>query len=84
MRVEEMRRAIEREYPGDRWKRRVAAMRWNQVIAVYRSIEERKSRRSDSTPLPKSRYTCEACNRSYQRDNPDLVRCEYCNTIIGG
>ena len=33
--IDAMRNEIEKVYPGDRWKRKVAFMDDNQVIAVY-------------------------------------------------
>ena len=39
--VNEMRKAIEKVYKGDKWKRQVAAMPDRQVIAVYCSFVQR-------------------------------------------
>jgi hypothetical protein len=33
--IDQMRNEIEKVYPGDSWKRKVALMDENQVIAVY-------------------------------------------------
>ena len=35
MTIDQMRNEIEKCYPGDSWKRKVALMDENQVIAVY-------------------------------------------------
>lgn len=42
MTVREMRHYISKVYPGERWKKKVAKMPDDQVMAVYFNFEERK------------------------------------------
>ena len=42
MSVEQMRKAIEEVYPGDKWIRKVSRMSDGQVIAVYHSFLDKK------------------------------------------
>jgi hypothetical protein len=43
MSIEQMRKAIEKVYPGDKWKKRVDKMSPNQILAVYnRMLDSRK------------------------------------------
>lgn len=41
MTLNEMRAYISKQYPGMKWKARVANMRPDQVIAIYNSFKER-------------------------------------------
>lgn len=45
MNIEQMREHIAQAYPGRNWKARCSMMSDGQVIAVYRSISERKAKR---------------------------------------
>lgn len=49
--VFDMRVELYRKYPGPRWKARVMKMSDSQIIAVWRSIEERK-KKSENTNEP--------------------------------
>lgn len=51
MTTKEMRAIISDSYPGERWKRRCAAMPRNQVCAIYYSLLSRdrnKQKKKDS------------------------------------
>lgn len=46
--VFDMRVELYRKYPGPRWKARVMKMSDTQVIAIWRSLEERKKKAEQS------------------------------------
>lgn len=55
MNIEQMRVYIAAAYPGKKWKDKCYAMHDTQVVAVFRSLTERKAReikayRKDSKP----------------------------------
>lgn len=44
MNIEQMREYISQAYPGRNWKARCSMMSDGQVVAIYRSISERKAK----------------------------------------
>jgi hypothetical protein len=43
MSIEQMRRAVEDAYPGEKWRRKVSRMADGQIIAVYHKfLDSRK------------------------------------------
>jgi hypothetical protein len=42
MSVEQMRKAVEEAYPGEKWKNKVKHMSDNQVLAVYTRLLDKK------------------------------------------
>jgi hypothetical protein len=43
MSIELMRKAIEKVYPGEKWKNRVAKMPPNQVLAIYNRMLDKRA-----------------------------------------
>lgn len=72
------------------WRRKVLSMPYHQVWGIYRdrilmpkmANNLSKNSKSESIWTDKTTYHCAACGATYKRDNPDLTRCEYCNSII--
>lgn len=54
MNINEMRLYVMQAYPGPKWAQRVAKMPNNQVIAVFRSIQNRKSLKKEMGEQSKS------------------------------
>lgn len=52
MTVNEMREFIGNEYPGEKWRLRVANMSNQQVYAIYRSITSRHKKRDLEKYIP--------------------------------
>ena len=42
MSIEQMRRAIQLVYPGEKWKKRVSRMSDDQIIAIYHKFVDSK------------------------------------------
>jgi hypothetical protein len=42
MSIQQMRKAIEKVYPGEKWSKRVSRMSDYQVIAIYNKFLEQK------------------------------------------
>lgn len=51
MTINQMRSYISDSYPGADWKARVASMPTNQVVAVYKSLINRKPKKAIDTVL---------------------------------
>ena len=42
MSIDQMRTAVEKVYPGEKWKRKVVHMSDNQIIAIYYDFLKKK------------------------------------------
>ena len=51
--ISEMRQELYSRYPGKMWKKKVSKMPDTQVIAVYRSMQERKQREEMKQQQPR-------------------------------
>ena len=94
MTYENMREHIKARYDhSPDWCKRVDRMADEQVCAIYYRLVRagdlvKKKPSKPSKPSkpnkPKvsmpTRYTCEACNSTYVRDNPELLECEFCGS----
>lgn len=52
MKMEEIRKKVGEAYPGTAWPTRVSKMPNNQVIAIYRSLENRKEKKTIEKTSP--------------------------------
>lgn len=66
------------------WCKRVDKMADEQVCAIYYRLVRAgnlvKKRHSRPKGPMHTQYTCEACNTTYVRDNPELPECEFCGS----
>ena len=83
MTYENMRGHIKARYGHDSdWCKKVDKMADEQVCAIYyrlvRAGDLVKKKHSKPKVHAHTQYTCEACNSTYVRDNPELQECEFC------
>ena len=84
MTYENMRGHIKARYDHNpAWCKKVDQMADEQVCAIYyrlvRAGDLVKKKHSRPKVLMHTQYTCEACNSTYVRDNPELQECEFCS-----
>ena len=85
MTYENMRGHIKARYDHNPdWRKKVDRMADEQVCAIYyrliRAGDLVKKKHSRPTVSVHTQYTCEACNTTYVRDNPELQECEFCGS----
>ena len=85
MTYENMRGHIKARYGHNPdWCKKVDRMADEQVCAIYyrlvRAGDLVKKKHSEPKVPVHTRYTCEACNSMYVRDNPELQECEFCGS----
>lgn len=85
MTYENMRGYIKARYDHNPdWCKRVDKMADEQVCAIYyrlvRAGDLVKKKHSEPMVPAHMQYTCEACNSTYVRDNPELLECEFCGS----
>ena len=85
MTYENMRGHIKARYGHNPdWCKKVDKMADEQVCAIYyrlvRAGDLVKKKPSKPKVPTHTQYTCEACNSTYVRDNPELQECEFCGS----
>ena len=85
MTYENMRGHIKARYDHNpNWRKRVDRMADEQVCAIYyrlvRADDLVKKKPSKPKVYMHTQYTCEVCNSTYVRDNPELLECEFCGS----
>lgn len=83
MTYENMRGHIKARYEHNPdWCKRVDKMADEQVCAIYYRlvragdlVKKKPVRAKEPTHM---QYSCDACNSTYVRDNPELQECEFC------
>lgn len=83
MTYENMRGHIKARYGHDPgWCKKVDKMADEQVCAIYyrlvRAGDLVKKKPMKAKKPVHMRYSCDACNSTYVRDNPELQECEFC------
>lgn len=83
MTYENMRGHIKARYDHDPgWCKRVDKMADEQVCAIYyrlvRAGDLVKKKPVKAKEPMHTIYSCDACNSTYVRDNPELQECEFC------
>lgn len=85
MTYENMRGYIKARYDHNPdWCKKVDKMADEQVCAIYyrlvRTGDLVKKKHSEPMVPVHMQYTCEVCNSTYVRDNPELQECEFCGS----
>lgn len=85
MTYENMRGHIKARYGyNPDWCKKVDKMADEQVCAIYyrlvRAGDPVKKKPSKPKVSTHTQYTCESCNSTYVRDNPELLECEFCGS----
>lgn len=83
MTYENMRGYIKARYShAPDWCKKVDKMSDEQVCAIYyrlvRARDTAENRSVKAKEIAHTRYSCDACNNTYIRDNPELQECELC------
>lgn len=83
MTYENMRGHIKARYGHDPcWCKKVDKMADEQVCAIYyrlvRAGDLVKKKPAKAKKPVHTQYSCDACNSTYVRDNPELQECEFC------
>lgn len=86
--IQEMKDVLKRNYPSDAWRRKVDAMSDNQVIAIYRRIQESEYKTNlywatlvEATREVNWCYYCSGCGEIHTCDVGHLLEeCPTCGS----
>ena len=84
MGVENMKDFLKHRYPSSAWARKVETMSDNQIIAIYKRLQQVKPPKVvHKPPRPLDYYTgysCSDCGARFVTDNPELSECRFCGS----
>ena len=84
MTIENMKDYLMHRYPSSKWAEKVKHMPDDQVIAIYKRLQEVPPTKVIHAPPRRSAiislYTCYDCFKEFAADNPELRECRYCGS----
>ena len=83
MTIENMKDYLKHRYPSSDWAKKVERMPDDQIIAIYKRLQQSKPPKVIHAPPRPSYYTgylCPDCGKTFIADNPELSECRFCGS----
>lgn len=81
MTIEQMKDFLVHGYPGSEWAKKVATMPDDQIIAIYKRMQEQNLPRKNHAKSIQVRWTiyeCRDCGKTFRADGDELDECRFC------